>query len=94
MFPDQTANPLMQFVPMMAIFAIFYFLLIKPQRDKQKELKTLVDGLKKNDQVITSAGIHGTIVNVKETTVILRVDDNAKIEVDKEAIGTIKKSAS
>ena len=92
--PEQTASPLMQLVPMMVIFAIFYFLLIKPQRDKQKDLKTMINNLKKNDQVITSAGIHGTVVNIKETTVILRIDDNVKIEIDKEAINTVKKSAS
>lgn len=92
--PEQTVSPFMQMVPMLVIFVIFYFLLIKPQKDKQKELKKMVEALKKNDQVVTAAGIHGTVVNVKETTVILRIDDNAKMEVDKEAISAVTKSAN
>ena len=94
MSPEQAANPLMQFpiIPYIVIIAIFYFLVFKPQKDKQKQHKELLASLKKNDQVITSHGIHATIVNVKDTTVVLRIDDNAKIEVDKEAIATVVKS--
>lgn len=91
MGPEQ-ANPLTQFVPILVIVFIFYFLVFKPEKDKQKERKEKLSGLKKNDQVITSGGIHGTVVNVKDTTVIIRVDDNAKIEIDKEAVATIKAS--
>ena len=69
--------------------AIWYFLIIKPQMNKQKEHKQRVSSLKKNDEVITAGGIHGTIVNVKDKTVIVRVDDTVKIEVDKEAISTV-----
>ena len=92
MSPEQTVSPFVQFVPGILIFAIFYFLLIKPQRDKQKEQQKLINELKKNDEVITTGGMHGTIVNVKDTTVMVRVDDNVKIEVDKEAITSVKKS--
>ncbi len=92
--PEQAANPLMQFpiIPYILIIGIFYFLVFKPQKDKQKQHKELLTNLKKNDQVITSHGIHATIVNVKDTTVVLRIDDNAKMEVDKEAIATVVKS--
>ena len=92
--PEQTANPLLQMIPMLLIFLVFYFLLIKPERDRKNELKKMTENLKKNDQVVTTSGIHGTVVNVKDTTVILRIDDNAKIEMDKEAISVIKKTAS
>jgi preprotein translocase subunit YajC len=91
---EQTANPIAQMIPFVLVFAIFYFLVIKPEKDKQKQHKQLINNVKKNDQVVTAGGIHGTVVNVKPTTVIVRVDDNAKIEVDKEAITTIKASAS
>ena len=91
--PEQTVSPFMQFVPGVLIFLIFYFLLIKPQKDKQNDHKKLLNALKKNDQVITVGGMHGTVVNVKDTTVIVRVDDNVKVEIDKEAISSIKKSA-
>lgn len=91
---EQAANPLLQFpiIPYVLIIGIFYFLVFKPQKDKQKQHKELLKNLKKNDQVITAHGIHATIVNVKETTVVLRIDDNAKMEVDKEAIATAVKT--
>ena len=72
------------------LILIFYFLVIKPEKSKQSERKNRIANLKKNDQVITSGGIHGTVVNVKPTTVVLRVDDNVKLEIDKDAISTVK----
>lgn len=87
MFGEQ-GNPL---IPFLLIIGIFYFLVLRPERTKQKEHKQRVAALQKNDQVVTIGGLHGTVVNVKETTVILRVDDSVKVEVDKEAISTVKK---
>jgi len=89
---EQMANPLVQMVPYLAIFLIFYFIVIKPEKEKQNEKKNKVASLKKNDQVVFSGGIHGTVVNVKTTTVVIRVDDNTKLEVEKDAITTIKES--
>ena len=93
MAAEQAVNPLLQtpIIPYLLIIAIFYFLVFKPQKDKQKKHKEMLANLKKNDQVVTAHGIHGTIVNVKDTTVVLRIDDNAKMEVDKEAIATVVK---
>ena len=93
MSPEQAANPLAQFpiIPYVLIILIFYFLVFKPQKEKQKQQKQMMEGLKKNDQVVTSGGIHGTIVNVKDKIVVLRIDDNAKMEVDREAIVTVVK---
>ena len=93
MSADQAANPLFQFFPLAVIFLIFYVLIFKPQRDKQSQLKKMIGNLKKNDNVVTTGGIHGTVVNLKDTTVVLRIDDNARMEVDKEAIVTVTKSA-
>jgi preprotein translocase subunit YajC len=92
---DQAANPSMMsmLVPYAIIFLIFYFLVIKPQKQKQQETADMRKNIKKNDQVITAGGIHGTVINVKEKTVILRVDDNVRIEFDKEAITTILEKA-
>ena len=90
--PAESANPIAGFFPMIIIFLIFWFLVIKPQRDKQKELKKTVENLKKNDQVVTIGGAHGTVVLVKEKTVVVRVDDNAKIEFDKESIASAIKT--
>jgi len=91
--PEQTINPIGQFLPLIIIFFIFYFIVIKPQKDKQKQHKETVNNLTKNDDVVTTGGLHGTVVNVKDTTVIVRLDDNVKVEVDKEAIGTVKKKS-
>jgi len=91
---EAAANPFTQLpiIPYIIIFLIFYFLVIKPQKDKQKEQKKMWSGLKKHDQVVTAGGAHGTVVLVKEKTVIVRVDDNTKIEFDRESISTIVKS--
>ena len=92
MSPDQ-ANPLIQIGWAPFVIGIFYFLVFKPEKDKQKQHKELINNVKKNDQVVTVGGIHGTVVNVKPTTVMVRVDDNAKMEIDKEAIATIQVKA-
>jgi len=75
------------------IMVIFYFLLFRPQKKAQAEHKKMIANLKKNDEVITSGGIHGTIVNVKDHTVILKVDDNVKVEIQKSSIATMKRKA-
>lgn len=87
-------NPLMNLMPVILIFVVFYFLLIRPQKKAQDEHKKMVAGLKKNDEVITAGGIHGTIMNVKDNTVTLKVDDNVKVEVQKSSVTTMKRKAS
>ena len=62
-----------------------------PQKTKEKEHSKMLTNLNKNDEVVTSSGIHGTIVNVKDKTIILRIDDNVKMEIEKSAIAYIKK---
>jgi len=89
-----SGSPLMNLLPVVLIFIVFYFLLIRPQKKTQDEHKKMVAGLKKNDEVITAGGIHGTIMNVKDTTVTLKVDDNVKVEVQKSSIMTMKRQAS
>lgn len=84
-------NPLMQFLPLVFIFVIFYFLLIRPQQKKAKDQAKLVAALETGDRVVTSAGIHGVITNVKDRTVIVRVADNVKIEFDRGSIVTTVK---
>jgi len=81
------------FVPLIFIFIIMYFVMIRPQKKRQDEQRKLVASLKTGDRVVTSAGIHGLISNVKETTVIVKVADNVKIEMEKSAIATVLKEA-
>ena len=84
---------LMTFLPFIAIIAIFYFLIIRPQNKKQKETKKMLEALKKGDRVVTIGGIHGTIHNVRDQTVIVKVDTGTKLEFSRSAISTIVTAA-
>lgn len=85
-------SPISAVVPFVCVGVIFYFLIIRPQNKRQKELQTLVSTLKTGDKVVTNSGIHGIIANVKEgSTLILKIADNVKIEIDKSAIGSVEK---
>ncbi|MBI4708435.1 MAG: preprotein translocase subunit YajC [Candidatus Omnitrophica bacterium] len=88
----QAVNPILNLVPLVLIFVIFYFMLIRPQKTKEKEHQKMLASLDKNDEVVTSGGIHGTIINVKEKSVVLRIDENVKMEVEKNCIAVVKKS--
>src|SRR5437899_12061843 len=80
------------FVPLIFIFIIMYFVMIRPQKKRQQQQQKLTAGLKTGDRVVTNSGIHGLISNVKETTVIVKVADNVKVEMEKSAIATVLKS--
>ncbi len=71
---------------LVAIFVIFYFFMIRPQNKKRKQLNEMRDNLKKGDSVITIGGIHGKVVEVKDDTVVISVDANTKLKVDKSSI--------
>lgn len=91
--PTSAGGGIAAFVPFIFIFVIMYFVLLRPQMKRQKDQQRLVSALKTGDRVVTNAGIHGLISNVKETTVIVKVADNVKIEMEKSAIATVLKSA-
>ena len=74
------------FLPMIVIFAIFYFMMIRPQQRKEKDRRALIDNLKSGERVMFSGGIIGTVVNVKEHTFIIKIADNVKIEVARGAV--------
>lgn len=86
-------NLLVSMMPLVFIFVIFYFLLIRPQQKKQKEHEKLIQSVKTGDQVVTNAGIHGTVSNVKEKTLIIKIADNVKVEFDRAAVAVVEKSA-
>ena len=73
----------------LATFAIFYFILIRPQQKKQKQLQKMIEALKKGDRVMTNGGIFGTVAGFKDNIVILKIDDNTKIEVIKNAVASV-----
>ena len=73
------------------IIVIMYFVMIRPQKKRQQQQQQLISALKTGDKVVTNAGIHGLIANVKETTIIVKVADNVKIEMEKSAVTNVLK---
>ena len=84
-------GPLVQFLPIIFLFVVFYFLLIRPQQKKQKDHAAMLKSIEKNDEVITSGGIHGTVVNVAEKTFSVRIADNVRVEIEKSSIAEVLK---
>ncbi|MBO4722527.1 MAG: preprotein translocase subunit YajC [Muribaculaceae bacterium] len=80
---DAGGSGMMSIVMIVALIAIFYFFMIRPQSKKQKEIKKFRDAMQKGDKVITAGGIHGKIKEIKENVIVLQVDDNVKITIDK-----------
>jgi preprotein translocase subunit YajC len=82
-------NLLVQFLPIALIILIFYFLMIRPARAKQKAMQAMLDALKSGDRVITSSGIHGTVVALQDDIVQVRIAENVKVDFSKSAIVTV-----
>ena len=87
----QTAAPaqgsgLSMWIMLALIFIVMWFFMIRPQRKQQKELQNFRDSLKKGDKVVTIGGIYGTVVEIKEESVLIEVDSNVKIRVSKQAL--------
>ena len=82
------SNPYFQLVPLLLIIVVFYFFMIRPQVKRQKELTNYRNTLKKGDKVITTGGIYGKIheVNDQNSTLVLEIDNNVHIKVDKSAV--------
>ena len=85
-----TGSSLIGLMPIAIIFIIFYFLLIRPQKKNQQEHAKMISNLTKNDEVITSGGLYGTIVNIQNDVVTLRVDDNTRIKIQKGSVSKLK----
>ena len=87
------ANPILSFLPLILMFVVFYFLLIRPQQKRQQEHAETLKALKKGDRVVTSGGIIGTIQTLQDDYVVLKVgDQDTKMEVLRSAIQEIRKS--
>jgi preprotein translocase subunit YajC len=86
---DPTTNMLMMLGTVGAVILVFYFLIIRPQNKKQKAVKDMLGSLRKNDKIVTIGGMRGTVTAVKEQTVIVKVDDNTKIEFNKNAVAQV-----
>ena len=79
---------------LVALGVVFYFLLIRPQQKQAKEKAALIAAVKTGDKVIMTSGMHGIVANVKETTILVKVADNVKLEFDKAAIAVVLKATS
>jgi preprotein translocase subunit YajC len=78
-------------IPFIAMFAIFYFLLIRPQQKKQRDLRQMLQNLKRGDRVVTSGGIYGTIVKIRNDIIHLEIADQVRIRVNKSSIADMVK---
>jgi preprotein translocase subunit YajC len=83
------ADPLMSFLPLILIFVVFYFLLIRPQTKRAKEHKKMVEGLAKGDEVVTNGGLLGRITDVGENFVQVKVAENVEVKVQKQAVANL-----
>lgn len=80
------AGGLMSFLPLIVIFGIFYFLMIRPQQKKQKELKNLINNLQKGDEVLTAGGIIGRIAGLDEQYIEIEISNNVKIKMQRSSV--------
>ncbi|MBI2104955.1 MAG: preprotein translocase subunit YajC [Candidatus Omnitrophica bacterium] len=85
-------GPLAMLVPFAMMFLIFYVLVFRPQAKARKEHERMVKGLKKHDEVVTSGGLFGTVVNVKPESITLRIDENVRVEIEPAAIARLVKA--
>jgi len=85
----QQGSPFGMMMPMLFIFAIFYFMLIRPQQRKEKERKRMIEELKTGARVMFSGGIIGTVTNVKDTVFVIKIADGVKVEVARGAVSKI-----
>lgn len=76
-------------IVMPLIILVFYFLVMRPQNKKQKEAKKMLESLRKGDRIVTIGGLRGTVVSVKDDVVVLKVDDNTKLEYSKNAVSAV-----
>ena len=89
LFQSGGLTGLAQFAPLLLIIAVFYFLVLRPQQRRQKQLQETIAALKVNDRVVTTGGIIGVIASVRETTFIIRSADKTMLEIARTAIADI-----
>lgn len=92
MLPGAAANggtgpsPFSMLLPILGMLLIFYFLMIRPQQKRQKEVQKMLSAVKKGDRVLTASGLYGTVAGVKDDVLVLQIADNVKVEMVKSAV--------
>ena len=86
-------NAFLSFLPLILIVLVMYMFILRPQARKQKERQKMLDTVKKGDEIVTVGGVHGKVVGTKneEKILIVKVDDNVKLEVDRTAVSSINR---
>lgn len=90
----QGAGGFSAFIPLILMFVIFYFLLIRPQQKKQKQHRAMIENLKKGDRIITGGGIHGRITNVDENVLTVEIADQVKIKLNRGNVTALLQTAN
>jgi preprotein translocase subunit YajC len=88
--PSPQGGLVQLFFPFILVVGIFYLLIIRPMRTRQKNLESLISSLKNGDKVITTGGIHGTISGVRDNTFVLKVADQVKVDIAKNAVASLQ----
>jgi len=91
--PGDAPSALVNFAPLILIFVVFYFLLIRPQQQKAKEHREMLTNLKRNDEVITAGGLYGKIVALSDRVVTLEIAPNIKVRIDRPQVASLAKTA-
>jgi preprotein translocase subunit YajC len=91
--PEGGAAGFMSFVPLVLMFAIFYFLLIRPQQKRSKEHRVMLANLKKDDRIVTSGGLHGRVTGLDETTLTVEIADKVRVKISRGNVAAIVTSA-
>ncbi len=92
MTPQAAPSPMAMLFPFAIMFAIFYLMVFRPQAKERRAHQAMLKNLKKHDEVVTAGGMLGTVLNVKQDTITVRVDDNVKVEVEKSSIARLLKA--
>ena len=82
------------FIPIILMFVIFYFLLIRPQQKRQKEHRSMISNLKKGDRIITSGGLHGRITGIDDSTLTVEIADKVRVKVARANVSAISQTVS
>ncbi len=85
----EQGNPLAMFLPLVLIFIVFYFFIIRPQKKKEDNRKKMIEAVAKNDRVVTIGGVHGTVTQVDDASVLVQVDSNTKLRIEKSALSSV-----
>lgn len=85
----QSPSMLVTLLPLLLIFLVFYFFIIRPQKKREDERKKMIQAVRKGDKIITAGGIHGTVTQVDEASVLAQVDTNVKLRIEKSALASV-----